>query len=109
MSAVYDTIGDGYNNTRRADDRIVDRIVRLLALRPGSRILDVGAGTGSYSLALADRGFEITALEPSVVMSTQSSKHPRVSWFIGSAESLPFESSSFDAAVLILCIHRPKQ
>lgn len=105
MPAIYDTIGGTYGDTRRADERIVNRIVQLLDLPPGSRILDIGAGTGSYSFALADRGFEVTALEPSAVMSAQASDHPRVSWVAASAECLPFDSSSFDAAILILCLH----
>ena len=105
MPAIYDTIGNTYSQTRRADERIVARIIQHLELQPGSRILDIGAGTGSYSFALADSGFEITALEPSTLMASQASDHPRVSWVTASAESLPFESGSFDAAILILCIH----
>ncbi|MGI9242510.1 MAG: class I SAM-dependent methyltransferase [Verrucomicrobiales bacterium] len=105
MPATYDSIGDTYSQTRRADERIVDRIIQLLGLQPGSHILDVGAGTGSYSIALAERGFEITALEPSTVMASQASDHPQVSWAAASAESLPFDASSFDAAILVLCVH----
>ena len=32
-------------------------------LRPGDRILEIGAGTGRYSLALADAGYVVTAVE----------------------------------------------
>lgn len=105
MTAIYNKIGDTYSNTRRADERIVDRIVSLLALPYGVRVLDIGAGTGSYSFALAERGFQVTALEPSSVMSAQAAEHPNVSWVTGSAETLPFDSGSFDAAILVLCIH----
>ena len=91
--------------TRRADSRIVDRIVELIDLPTGSRILDVGAGTGSYSRALADRGYEMTALEPSSVMREQADESLPISWVEGSAESLPFADGSFDGAILILCIH----
>lgn len=105
MPAIYDTIGDNYSKTRQADPRIVDRIVQLLDLSSGARILDIGAGTGNYALALADRGFTVTALEPSTVMSNQAPVHPRVTWATGSAEDLLFDASSFDAAMLILCIH----
>ena len=105
MSAIYNKIGTGYNTTRRADSRIVDRIVELLDLPSGSRILDVGAGTGSYSRALADRGYEMTALEPSSVMREQADESLSISWVEGSAESLSFADDSFDGAILILCIH----
>ena len=39
-----------------ADPKIVDAIVELLGVPPGSAIADVGAGTGNYSCALARRG-----------------------------------------------------
>jgi len=32
-------------------------------LKPGSRILDIGAGTGAYSLHFAQQGFSVSALE----------------------------------------------
>lgn len=105
MPAKYDQIGNGYNATRRADPRIVDRIVELLALPPGSRILDIGAGTGSYSAALAERGYTMTALEPSSVMRDQAPVCNGVEWREGVAESLPFPDDSFDGAIMILCIH----
>ncbi|MEM1295420.1 MAG: class I SAM-dependent methyltransferase [Verrucomicrobiota bacterium] len=105
MPTLYDTIGDTYGKTRQADQRIVDRIIELLELSSGTRILDIGAGTGNYSLALAERGFNVTALEPSTVMSDQAPVHPRVTWLTTSAENLPFENASFDAAILILSIH----
>ena len=33
-------------------------------LKPGDRVLEVGAGTGRYSLTLAKLGAEVTAVEP---------------------------------------------
>jgi SAM-dependent methyltransferase len=105
MPAIYDKIGNGYNATRRADSRIVDRIIALLDLPQGSRIIDIGAGTGSYSRAMAARGYEMTSLEPSTVMRDQATADASITWVAGSAESLPFADCSFDGAILILCIH----
>ena len=33
-------------------------------LKPGSTILDIGAGTGAYSIYFSRRDYEVTALEP---------------------------------------------
>ena len=32
-------------------------------LTPNSRIIEIGAGTGRYSIALADMGYDVTAVE----------------------------------------------
>ena len=105
MSKIYDTIGNTYASTRAADPRIVDKLVQLLNLPEESRILDVGAGTGNYSSALAKRGFEVTALEPSSVMRQQGKQYTRLRWLEGVSEQLPFDDASFDGVVMTLCIH----
>ena len=75
---LYDSIGVGYSETRRADPRIVRGLCEALDLPDSATILDVGAGTGKYSRALADRGFTVLAIEPSEVMRAQSIPHRRV-------------------------------
>jgi SAM-dependent methyltransferase len=96
--STYDRIGRGYANTRRGDPRIAARIEA--ALGEARSVLNVGAGTGSYEPA--DR--EVTAVEPSAEMIGQrpAGAAPVVQ---ASAESLPFDDDSFDAATAILTAH----
>ncbi len=46
-----------------ADPNTVRRIVALAGVHPGQRIVEVGAGLGSLTLALADAGALVTAVE----------------------------------------------
>lgn len=46
-----------------ADPNTVRRIVRLAALQTEERVLEIGAGLGSLTLALAEAGAAVTALE----------------------------------------------
>jgi len=101
----YDTIGVDYARHRRADPRLVDAIVRLLDLAPGSTVADVGAGSGNYGRALADRGFVVKAVEPSKVMRAQAAAHAGVEWLPGVAESLPLPDRSVDGIVCVLAWH----
>lgn len=105
MAAHYDQIGKTYSATRAADPRIVDKLVKLLSLHQGARLIDIGAGTGNYSSALAKRGFQVEALEPSPVMRAQGHTHENLSWVDGGAEAVPFEDNTFDGVVMTLCLH----
>jgi len=96
--AAYDRIGLGYRQVRRPDPRIAARIDA--ALGDARSILNVGAGAGSYEPA----GREVTAVEPSGVMISQrpAGAAPVVQ---ASAEELPFEDDSFDAAMATITVH----
>jgi SAM-dependent methyltransferase len=97
-ATTYDEIGQGYGEFRRPDPRIAARIEA--ALGDAGTIVNVGAGSGSYEPT--DR--EVTAVEPSAEMIAQRpvGAAPVVQ---GSAEVLPFDDDSFDAALAILTIH----
>jgi 16S rRNA (adenine1518-N6/adenine1519-N6)-dimethyltransferase len=46
-----------------ADPNTVRRIARLAAVGPGDRVVEIGAGIGSLTLALAETGAEVLAIE----------------------------------------------
>ena len=95
---LYDTIGATYTVTRRTEPRIAERI--WAALGDARTVLNVGAGTGSYEPP--DR--VVTAVEPSALMRAQrpAGAAPCVA---ATAESLPFEDQSFDAAMALHTVH----
>ncbi|KUO55395.1 MAG: MerR family transcriptional regulator [Sphingomonadales bacterium BRH_c42] len=98
MAARYDTIGINYAELRKPDRRIAAAIYQ--ALGTARSILNVGAGTGSYEPT--DR--QVTALEPSIEM-IRKRKVSAATVVQASADSLPFDDKSFDAAMAILTIH----
>ena len=103
--ALYDQIGQSYTGTRKADSRIVERLERLLDLSAGAVVADIGAGTGTYTNALASRGLRLIAVEPSAVMRDQSVTHPGVEWREGTAEAIPLPDSSVDGILSTLAVH----
>jgi SAM-dependent methyltransferase len=98
MAEAYDEIGVGYSNQRKADPRIARLIVE--ALGDAERVINVGAGTGSYEPT--DR--VVFAIEPSSLMIDMRAQGsaPVVR---GTAERLPFRDRSFDAALVSLSLH----
>jgi ubiquinone/menaquinone biosynthesis C-methylase UbiE len=104
-AAIYNTIGHGYARTRAADARITNQLVALLNLPAQSTILDVGAGTGKYARALADRGYSVIALEPSETMQAQSPPHAGVQFVRAFAEDIPLSAASVNGAIVVLAAH----
>ncbi|MBN1533043.1 MAG: class I SAM-dependent methyltransferase [Spirochaetes bacterium] len=102
---VYDSIGDNYNETRRADERILSSVLSLLKCPPGSLVADIGAGTGNYSYELARLHYTVHALEPSDRMRRQRRDHENLAWFSGSAERMPLDGNCYDGVVCILATH----
>lgn len=105
MSPIYDHIGGNYTKYRSADRRIAETLVEILDVSPPATIADLGAGTGNYSRAIADLGFQIVAVEPSDVMRRQAVFHRNVRWLEGTAEQIPLPNHSSDAVICILAIH----
>lgn len=94
----YDTIGRGYATFRRPDPRIASAID--VALGDAVTVANIGAGAGSYESS----GRKVIAVEPSAVMIGQ--RPPGAAPCLqGSAEALPLDSGSVDAAMAILSIH----
>jgi SAM-dependent methyltransferase len=97
-SPVYDTIGRNYTVNRRADPRW--EAVVSAHVGPARRILNVGAGTGSYEPA----GRAVVAVEPSTVMMAQrpDGAAPAVR---ATAAALPVRAGWAEVVMAILTVH----
>jgi SAM-dependent methyltransferase len=59
---AYDRVRPGY------PPAMFDTVAAVTGIRPGDSVLEVGAGTGKATRAMADRGWRVTGLEPSAEM-----------------------------------------
>lgn len=97
--ADYGRIGLGYASYRQPEPAIAALIEA--ALGPAGRILNVGAGAGSYE----PRNRDVIAVEPSASMRTQRPADIAVA-IDATAEKLPFPDQSFDASMATFTVHQ---
>jgi ubiquinone/menaquinone biosynthesis C-methylase UbiE len=96
---LYDRIGIGYDTTRQADPYLLSRLIHHLRPSHTGRYLDIGCGTGNYTIAMHRAGVEIYGLEFSPIMLEPAKrKGPAIAWLNARAEEIPFAPNSFDGA-----------
>lgn len=71
---VWLRIHRAYWRTRSASE-VAERVERVMALEPASRILDVPCGIGQLSAALADRGHEVHGVDRSAKVLEAARAH----------------------------------
>jgi SAM-dependent methyltransferase len=86
-----------------------EEVRRFLEPQGDERVLDSGAGTGGFALAVAPLVREVVAVDaaPEVVAvgAEQAKEYPNVTFLEGDSAQLPFDSGSFDVAATVRTLH----
>ena len=90
-----------------------DLMVQALEIAPGDEVLDLAAGTGTSTTAIARAGARVAAADFSLGMMSEGRRRGAPVPFIGAdAQRLPFAEDSFDAAVIsfgLRNVHEPRR
>ncbi len=109
VSGMFDGVAAGYDRTNTVLSLGNDRLWRIattraVAPKPGQRILDLAAGTGASSVALARSGADIVAGDFSAGMIAEGRRRhghvPNVTFAEADAMDLPFADGEFDAVTI---------
>ncbi len=106
MQAKYDAIGTNYNQTRKADPYLTEQLLKHLNPTKDGVYLDIGCGTGNYTNALREKGFQFIGIDPSIEMlQNAQSQNKNIQWKIGSAEKTGLPQHSVYGIIGTLTIH----
>ncbi|MFT5429433.1 MAG: ubiquinone/menaquinone biosynthesis C-methylase UbiE [Myxococcota bacterium] len=96
----YTSLADAYLKRPDYATEAIDELCALAGVSAGSDVADVGAGVAHLTLMLADRGLNVTAVEPNDAMRangiTRTASFKNVRWFEGVGEATTLEDNSYD-------------
>lgn len=100
-------VAGDYDRFSRYMENDARRFFENLSIAPGSRLLDVGCGSGQLALVAAAEGVRVTGVdisEPLIERARSRAAAMRLSaaFRVADAEMLPFEDGSFDVVASLI-------
>ena len=106
VASMFDTVAEKYDVTNDVlslgQDRLWRRaVVKAVDAKPGERILDIAAGTGTSSEPWADQEIEVVPADFSLgMLRVGHRRRPDMAFTAADAMSLPFADESFDVVTM---------
>jgi len=110
LRTTFDEVAELYDRARPGyPPGLFDDLVELAGLSPGSRVLEIGCGTGQATIPLAERGLDITCVELGEGLARVARRNvagfPRVEVVTADFEDWESELRGFDAVVAFTAFH----
>jgi SAM-dependent methyltransferase len=110
LRTTFAEVPELYDKARpRYPSKIFDDLIAFATLGAGSRVIEIGPGTGQATLELARRGLRVTAVELSDDLATIArrnlSKHRNVEIVTADFEQWSSPEADFDAIVAVTAFH----
>lgn len=107
---TFDEVAILYHRVRpRYPSELFDIVRALPDLDAGSRVLEIGSGTGIATRSLLDRGFDITAIEPGSALAdvarTDLAGYPKFRCIETRFEDWPLPAQPFDIVFSATAFH----
>jgi len=106
VAAMFDDVAQRYDLTNDVlslgqDRRWRRQVVAAVDARPGQRVLDLAAGTGTSSQPFQDRGAQVVPCDFSWgMLRVGKAARPHLGFTAGDGTRLPFADGTFDAVTI---------
>jgi SAM-dependent methyltransferase len=107
LRETFGSIAELYDRARPEYPSVVfDDLAELAALEPGSRVLEIGPGTGKATKELVRRGYAVTGVELSLELAEIARRNvPEALFVVADFESWEPQETGFDAVVAFAAFH----
>jgi SAM-dependent methyltransferase len=107
---VFDAVAEAYDRERpNYPTELIDAACTIAALAAGSRVLEIGCGTGKLTEALVERGLVVDAVDPGANMIAFAQRRVRdsdaVEFHLGRFEEVSLPERVFAAAFSATAFH----
>ncbi|MFS0912543.1 class I SAM-dependent methyltransferase [Microbacterium sp. 179-I 3D2 NHS] len=103
LARSFESIGDDYDRYRPG---FPDEAAQIIVPVRVATALDLGAGTGKFTILLVDRADRVIAVEPSrPMLDVLRARSPRAEALIGSAERIPVPEGAVDVVTVAQAFH----
>jgi SAM-dependent methyltransferase len=110
LRSMFDQAAELYDRARPGyPPAMFDDLAELAGIGPGSRVLEIGPGTGQATLPLAERGYQVVAVELggdlAAVARRNLARFPGVEVVTAAFEDWPLPGEPFDLVVAATAFH----
>jgi SAM-dependent methyltransferase len=110
LGAVFDAVADGYDARPPYPEAIYALLAERCGFAPGSRVLEIGPGTGQATVRLLELGADVTAVEPGAALAARlraraGAHSTELEVVDGSFEAAELPAAHFDLAVAATSFH----
>jgi SAM-dependent methyltransferase len=101
LKDTFDTVAAAYDAARHGyPEALFDDLVAIASLGQGSRVLELGCGSGQATIGFAARGCAVLGVEPGAELIRRARQRfaavPNVAFTVGGFEAWPLEAQAFD-------------
>ncbi len=106
-SIDYDSVSRIYDQVRAGEPEMVFHLLEEFVPQSGSRVLDIGCGTGNNTLLFQKAvDAKVFGLDPSLGMLREAlTKAPQIEFVQGAAEAIPFPTGHFEMLFMTEVVH----
>ena len=110
LGRVFDRAAEEYDAARPSyPQSLLDRAFERGGLAAGSRVVEVGCGTGKLTRLLVERGLRVDAVDPGANMLAVAKRHVgasgQVTFHLGRFEDVELPAAGFDALFSATAFH----